>query len=65
LGPIHSDIRVPSGSPFHIDITPLAVAGSRPATDRSAQETPPLLMMPTAAPADLQMRRKSADEIPR
>jgi hypothetical protein len=33
LGPVHSDIRVPSDSPFQFDVSPLAVARSRPATD--------------------------------
>jgi hypothetical protein len=65
LGPVHSDIRVPSDSPFQLDVTPLAVAGSRPATDRSVQEAPPHLMMPVTAPAGPRMKQKSAHETSR
>jgi hypothetical protein len=65
LGPVHSDIRVPSDSPFHLDVTPLAVAGSRPATDRSVQEASPHLMMPITAPAGPRMKQKSAHETSR
>jgi hypothetical protein len=62
LGPVHSDIRVPSDSPFQLDVTPLAVAESRPATDRSVQEAAPHLMMPVTTPAGPRMKRKSAHE---
>jgi hypothetical protein len=62
LGPVHLDIRVSSDSPFQFDVTPLAVAGSLPATDRSVQGAPPHLMMPITAPAGPRMRLKSAPE---
>ena len=65
LGPVHLDIRVPSDFPFQLDVTPLAVAGSRPATDRSAQESPPHLMMPATAPTGPRMKQKSAHKISR
>jgi hypothetical protein len=65
LGPVHSDIRVPSDPPFHLDVTPLAVAGSRPATDRSVQEAPPHLMMSGTAPAGPRVKQKSAHETSR
>ena len=64
-GPVHSDIRVPSDSPFQLDVTPLAVAGSLPATDRSVQEAPPHLMMPVTTPAGPRMKQKSAHETSR
>jgi hypothetical protein len=65
LGQVHSDIRVPSDSPFQLDVPPLAVAGSRPTTDRSVQEAPPHLMMPITAPAGPRMKQKSAHETSR
>jgi hypothetical protein len=58
LRPVHPDIRVPIVPPFHLDVAPLALAGSRPATDRSVQWTPPHLMMPVPAPAGQRMKPK-------
>jgi hypothetical protein len=46
LGPVHSNVRVSIVPPFQLDVAPLAVAGSRPATDRSAQGTFPHLIKP-------------------
>jgi hypothetical protein len=65
LGPVRSDIRAPFDSPFQFDVTLLAVAGSRPATDRSVQVAPPHLMMLITSPAGPRMKQKTAHEIAR
>jgi hypothetical protein len=65
LGPVRWDIRAPFDSPFQFDVTPLAVAGSRPATDRSVQVAPPHLMMLITSPAGPRMKQKTAHEIAR
>jgi hypothetical protein len=45
-----------------LDVTPPAVAGSRPATDQSVQGTHPQPMKPFPALAELRMSPKSANE---
>ena len=55
----------PAAKSGKLDITRLAVAGSRPATDQSVQETRPQPMQPFPTIARLQMSPKSANEIPR
>jgi hypothetical protein len=62
-GPALPDIRVTSGHfPDKLDVTPLAVAGSRPATDQSVQGTSPRLMLPVSVFAGPRRMLKSAHE---
>ena len=65
LAPDLSGIRVALAKSGKLDVTRLAVAGSRTATDQSVQETHPQPMKPFPAIAGLRMSPKSADEIPR
>jgi hypothetical protein len=49
--------------PVKLDISPLAVAGSRPATDQSVQEAPPCPMASGSGPPGTIMRSISAREM--
>jgi hypothetical protein len=65
LAPVLSGIRVAPAKSGKLDVTRPAVAGSRPATDQSVQETHTQPMKPFPALAGLRMSPKSANEIPR